>query len=249
MREPSVVGLIPARSGSERIPGKNVRRLAGHPLLAYAIASALDSRVFQQVVVSTDSEEIAETARAYGADTPFLRPPGYAESDSPDIQWVRHALDWFRGSGRDPDCFSILRPTSPFRRSSTIRLAWEAFCREEGIDSLRAVELCSQHPAKMWVRRNDRLLPLMPWGPEDRPWHSSQYKTLPEVWVQNASLEIAWCRVVYEQGTIAGNTIMPWMTRGHEGMDLNSPYDWLVAEAMISSGTATLPDVAELSSS
>ena len=249
MREPSVVGLIPARSGSERILGKNVRRLAGHPLLAYAIASALDSRVFQQVVVSTDSEEIAETARAYGADTPFLRPPGYAESDSPDIQWVRHALDWFRGSGRDPDCFSILRPTSPFRRSSTIRLAWEAFCREEGIDSLRAVELCSQHPAKMWTLRNDRLLPLMPWGPEDRPWHSSQYKTLPEVWVQNASLEIAWCRVVYEQGTIAGNAIMPWMTRGHEGMDLNSPYDWMVAEAMISSGTATLPDVAELSSS
>ena len=101
----------------------------------------------------------------------------------------------------------------------------------------------------MWTLRNDRLLPLMPWGPEDRPWHSSQYKTLPEVWVQNASLEIAWCRVVYEQGTIAGNAIMPWMTRGHEGMDLNSPYDWMVAEAMISSGTATLPDVAELSSS
>ena len=82
-KPPRAVAFVPARSGSERVPGKNVRPLAGHPLLAYAIETALQSGVFERVVVSTDSEEIADVARWYGADVPFLRPAEYATSTSP----------------------------------------------------------------------------------------------------------------------------------------------------------------------
>ena len=147
------VALVPARAGSRRVPGKNVRLLAGHPLLAYTIGAALDSDVFDAVIVSTDSDETAELARRYGAEVPFARPPEFATDTSPDIDWVRHGLSSLRDSGRSWDCFALLRPTSPFRRAETIRRAWAAFVSDGEADSLRAVQLCREHPAKMWVRR------------------------------------------------------------------------------------------------
>jgi hypothetical protein len=86
--DPIAVALIPARQGSKRVPGKNVRLLNGHPMLAYTIAPALESGVFDAVVVSTDSEETAAIAREYGAEVPFLRPAAFATDTSPDIEWV-----------------------------------------------------------------------------------------------------------------------------------------------------------------
>ena len=136
---PTVVALIPARGGSQRVPGKNVLPLAGHPLLAWSIASARESGIFARVVVSTDSEEIAEVARRYGADVPGLRPAELASATSPDVEWVLHAMQ-----GRDEDAFALLRPTSPFRTAATIRRAWARFLElGERVDSLRAVELAS----------------------------------------------------------------------------------------------------------
>lgn len=242
---PSIVALIPARAGSKRVPGKNIKRLAGHPMIAYAIASALDSGVFDRVLVSTDSEKIADIARYYGADVPFLRPAEISGDRSPDIEFVERVLNELKDGGKAYDCFSILRPTSPFRKAETIRRAWKEFLAEEGVDSLRAVEKCRQHPAKMWVVRRHRMMPLIPFGPVEQPWHSSQYPTLPEIYVQNASLEIAWSRVVYEGRTIAGEVLMPFLTQGDEGIDVNDKYDWMIAEQMIASGEAALPPVSQ----
>ena len=242
----SVVALIPARSGSKRVTDKNIRLLAGHPLIAYSISAALQSGVFAAVIVSTDSERYAEVARFYGAEVPFMRPPEYSGDTSPDIEWVAYTLKRLAEEERRYDCFSILRPTSPFRLPETIRRAWLEFCAETGVDSLRAVEKCSQHPAKMWVIRGRRMLPLLPIGPSDQPWHSSQYPSLPEVYVQNASLEIARSRVVFEERTIAGNVLMPFLTCDAEGFDVNKPYDWTLAEHLVHSGQAKLPLVTQL---
>lgn len=227
---PKCVALIPARAGSKRIKDKNVRLLAGHPLIAYTIVAARASGVFQKVLVSTDSAEYADIARAYGADVPFLRPPEFAGATSPDIEWVEHALRRLADAGEAYEAFSILRPTSPFRQPETIRRAWDLFRSEEGIDSLRAVEKCTQHPGKMWVIRGRRMFPLLPFGPERQPWHSSQYPSLPEVYVQNASLEIAWSRVVFQGSTIAGEVILPFLTDEWEGFDINLTGDWRLAE-------------------
>ena len=87
------------------------------------------------------------------------------------------------------------------------------------------------------------MLPLLPIGPADQPWHSSQYPSLPEVYVQNASLEIAWSRVVLEGRTIAGNVVMPFLTSDAEGFDVNNPYDWELAEHMVQTGAALLPTI------
>jgi len=240
---PTVVALIPARVGSKRVPGKNIRPLNGHPLIAYTIAPAIQSGVFDAVIVSTDSEEIAAIARHYGAEVPFMRPAEFAGDTSPDIEWVEYTLRTLAEQGRPYECFSLLRPTSPFRMPATLRRAWETFLSDRRVDSLRAVEKCTQHPAKMWVVRHNRLLPIMPFGPEQQPWHSSQYGSLPEVWVQNASLEIAWSRVALEDRTIAGETLVPFLTDDLEGFDINNRFDWMAAEHLLQSGEARLPDV------
>ncbi len=240
---PNIVALIPARSGSKRVADKNIRPLAGHPVIAYSIAAAIQSGVFAAVIVSTDSERYAAIARHYGAEVPFLRPADIAGDHSPDIEWVEHTLKRLAAEGRSYDCFSILRPTSPFRLPETIRRAWAEFRAETGVDSLRAVEKCGQHPGKMWVIRGRRMLPLLPFGPADQPWHSSQYPSLPEIYVQNASLEIAWSRVALEGRTIAGHVVMPFLTHDDEGFDVNHPYDWELAEQMLKSHRARLPNV------
>jgi CMP-N-acetylneuraminic acid synthetase len=152
--------------------------------------------------VSTDSEEYARIARHYGAETPFLRPAKIAGELSPDIEWVEYTLRKLGEEGRSYECFSILRPTSPFRLPETIRRAWKEFLDETGVDSSRAVEKCRQHPGKMWVVRGKRMMPLLPLTPSEQPWHSSQYQSLPEIYVQNASLEIAWSRIVMEGGQL-----------------------------------------------
>ena len=243
MTTPSIVALIPARAGSKRVPHKNVRELAGHPLIAYTIAAALDSGVFARVVVSTDSEYFADVARHYGAEVPFMRPAEFAGDTSPDIEWVEYTLDRLAREDHAYDCFSLLRPTSPFRKPETIRRAWAEFLAQEGVDSLRAVERCRQHPAKMWIVRGERMYPLLPFGPAEQPWHSSQYPSLPLVYVQNASLEIAWSRVVTNGRSIAGTVLMPFLTEGDEGYDVNDPSDWFYAEHLVSSGEARLPEV------
>ena len=242
---PRVVALIPARAGSKRVKDKNIRPLGGHPVLAYTIAAAVGSGVFDAVVVSTDSERYAEIARHYGAEVPFLRPPELSGERSPDIEFVEHTLRTLAEQGRPYDCFSILRPTSPFRKPETIRRAWETFLAAEGVDSLRAVEKCKQHPGKMWVVRGERMFPLLPLGPPEQPWHSSQYPTLPVVYVQNASLEIAWTRVVLQGRTIAGDVLVPFFTHGDEGYDVNDVADWVYAEYLLSAGEATLPHVSQ----
>jgi CMP-N,N'-diacetyllegionaminic acid synthase len=240
------VALIPARQGSKRVPGKNVRVLRGHPMLAYTIAPAIESGVFDAVIVSTDAEETAAVARHYGAEVPFLRPAAFATDTSPDIEWVEYTLRELGKRGRSWDAFSLLRPTSPLRTPDTIRRAWRQFTSEQGVDSLRAVELCTQHPAKMWVVEGNRMRPLLEQPePGTQPWHSTPYQALPRVYVQNASLEIAWTRIALEKRTIAGDVLIPFITEGYEGFDINDPHDWIVAERLLEDGAAMLPRVAQ----
>ena len=213
-------------------------------MLAYTIAPAIQSGVFDAVIVSTDSEETAAIARHYGAEVPFLRPAAFATDTSPDIEWVDYTLRELGHRGRRWDAFSLLRPTSPFRSADMIRRAWQLFASEPGVDSLRAVELCAQHPGKMWVVEGSRMRPLLGQSePRTQPWHSTPYQALPEVYVQNASLEIAWTRVVFERHTIAGDAMVPFITEGHEGFDINGPQDWMIAERLIADGAVQLPPV------
>jgi CMP-N-acetylneuraminic acid synthetase len=240
---PSAVALIGARSGSERVPGKNVRRLAGHPLLAYAIETARQADVFDRIVVSTDSERIAQVARWYGADVPFLRPDEYATSTSPDIEWIAWTLP--RLDDRY-DVFAIVRATNPFRGPDVIRRGLEQLIATPEADSIRAVELVKQHPGKMWVLDElGRLMrPLLDQSHLDVAWHAGQLQALPPIYVQNSALEIAWTRVVEATGTREGRMVAPFLTQGLEGLNIDDEDDFARAEQLLADGRASLVTVA-----
>lgn len=242
--KPKSVAFIPARSGSKRVPNKNIKPLAGHPMLAYTVRAAIDSGVFDAVICATDSQPYADIAKHYGAEVPFLRSSEISGDKSPDIEWVVWMLQQLKARGRDYEVFSILRPTSPFRLPETIQRAWQAFNEDPSADSLRAIEKCKQHPGKMWVVRGKRMLPIMPFTLNGTPWHSSQYAALPEIYAQDASLEIAWSRIALAQNTIAGEAIIPFISQGLEGFDINEPEDWLLAEYYLAHGQARLPVIA-----
>ncbi len=235
-----LIALIPARSGSKRVKNKNIRKLNGYPLIAYTISSCLQAGIFNRVIVSTDSKEIASIALSYGAEVPFLRPESLSGTYSPDISWIKHALDFLE---EDPHAFAIMRPTSPFRKPKLLREAWKNFQANKGIDSFRAVELCKQHPGKMWTINNGLITPLLSQEQLEIPYHSRQYQDLPEVYVQNSSLEIVRTKAVRETNLHAGKKIAPIFTDKIFGFSIDYEEDFLLAEIMISNGLAELPSV------
>jgi CMP-N-acetylneuraminic acid synthetase len=251
-----IIALIPARGGSKRVPGKNVRELNGHPLLFYTIAAAQESGIFSGIYVSSDDPRICYMAELRGA-TPAPRPPEFATDTSPDIEWIDHFFRLYRCVDNDPDtkckitpdAFAILRPTSPFRSAETIRRAWAEFQEKQPCDSIRAVEKAKQSPFKMWSIFDgfmNHLLPtkvLYPACGFTVPSHSCPTQVNYQYYAQNASLEISWTRNVTEKGSISGSVIKPFFTQGYEGFDINSEDDWILAEALIERGLAQLPEV------
>jgi len=132
-----ILALIPARGGSKGIPRKNIKVVAGKPLIAYSIEQALASRFITRTIVSTDDPEIAQVAREFGAKVPFMRPGEFAQDLSPDIDVFRHALKWLRDrDGYACDLVVHLRPTGPVRRVELIDQAIELILNDPEADSL-----------------------------------------------------------------------------------------------------------------
>ena len=161
---------------------------------------------------------------------------------SPDIDWILHAMD-----GRREDAFAILRPTSPFRSAQTLSRGWSRLLElGDRIDSIRAVQRCHQHPAKMWRLEGDLMRPVLARPEEGTPWHSMQTQTLPEVWAQDSSLEMAWRHVLEgARPTISGERIAPFFTEDAEGFSIDYPEDFDRAELMLERGEVALPRVLE----
>jgi CMP-N,N'-diacetyllegionaminic acid synthase len=219
-----IIAFIPARSGSERIENKNILQINGKPLIHYTIETAIESGIFDRVVVSTDSEKYAKIAKQIDNVEVVIRPAGISGSTSPDIQWVKHAINSL--SLDNSDIFSILRPTSPFRTKSVIQEAVEKFLNNKsGCDSLRAVAKCEVHPGKMWVKQGDFISPLLPYFVDGTPWHSSQKKSLPIIHYQTGSLEIANVSTVTQKGSISGERVLAFEVDGRNAFDINEPSD------------------------
>jgi CMP-N,N'-diacetyllegionaminic acid synthase len=146
-----IMAVIPARGGSKGVPRKNIANLGGKPLIAYTIEVAKKSQLIDAAIVSTDDAEIAEVAGKHGADVPFLRPAELARDDSPDIGFLRHALEWVEAHrGWHPEILVILQPTMPFRRVEDVDGALR-FMIEQDCDSVRTLAMPTHvTPYKMW---------------------------------------------------------------------------------------------------
>jgi CMP-N-acetylneuraminic acid synthetase len=148
----SICAIIPARGGSKGIPKKNIKYLGGYPLIAYSIIAAKLSSLIERIIVSTDSEEIAEIALKYGAEVPFLRPPSIAKDNSKDSDFMIHAIDWFKkNEGTEPQYWVHLRPTTPLRDADIIDNAIKRILKNDSADCLRSAHKASESPFKWFT--------------------------------------------------------------------------------------------------
>ena len=238
-----VIALIPARSGSERIKNKNIMNFYKHPLLAYTINSAINAKIFDKVFVSTDMYKYAKIAKYYGADVDFLRPKRYSKATSPDFEWVKYTLEKFEKMKKTFTHFFILRPTNPFRNEKTIVNAWNIFKKFKKTESLRAVSLAKNHPGKMWLVKSKRIFPLQNYKIKGQPSYNNQFKVLPRIYMQNASLEISKTNVIKKYKTISGKHIIPFYSGSHESIDINYNHDILNIQSLIKSKVIIKPEI------
>ena len=229
MTKMKCLAIVPARSGSQRIPGKNIKLLNGKPMISYTILSALQSKLINRVILSTDSEKIANIAKDYGAEIPFFRPKEIAQKDSTEMQFLLHVLDWLSGQeGYQPDLIIILYPTSPFRKAKSIDRAIETLLAHPEADSLRSIRLCSEHPYKMWVKEGEYLKPFV--KTTDQNSHTLSYQSLPEVYIQNASIYITKPATILQKKSPVGDVVVPFIMDEFESVDVNTPLDFEFAE-------------------
>ncbi|MFC1988628.1 cytidylyltransferase domain-containing protein [Chloroflexota bacterium] len=227
-----ILALIPARGGSKGIPRKNIKDLCGKPLIAYSIKQALASKWNNRVIVSTDDAEIADIAKKYGAEIPFMRPAEYAQDLSPDIDVFRHALKWVKANeGYIPDIVLHFRPTCPIRNVETIDRAIELFVNTPEADSLRSVRTPIQTPYKMWKIADGFMKPLLELPGVVEPYNLPR-QSLPEVYCQTPYLDIVRAGVILNEGKMNGNKILPFIIE-EEWVDIDYPEDFKVAEGLL----------------
>ena len=226
-----ILAIIPARGGSKGIPRKNIVNLCGKPLIAYSIEQALASKWINRVIVSTEDEEIADVARKYGAEVPFMRPEEFAQDLSPDIDVFRHALKWLEtNEGYVPDIVLNLRPTCPIREVETINQAVELFMNTPEADSLRSVCVSSKTPYKMWNIVDRYLKPLLELPGVVEPFNLPR-QVLPEVYGQTPYVDIVRTEVITQKGEMSGDKILSFIIE--EEVDIDYPEDLVKAEKLL----------------
>lgn len=228
-RPMSVLGVIPARGGSKGIPRKNIRPVAGRPLIAYTIEAARKARSLSRVIVSTDDPEIAEVGRAWGAEVPFLRPAELAGDDTPGPETAIHAVEWLRGhEGRAPEYVMTLNPTSPLREAQDIDAA-VAIARRHDADGVVAVCEVKHHP--YWTRAitpDGRLTTAVP---TDRPYESRQ--ELPPMYALTGAIFLVKTAVLLAVRNYYTDRTYAYVMPPERALDVDTPWDLRVLEALL----------------
>jgi len=221
--KPSVLALIPARSGSKSIPDKNIRKINRKPMLAYSIGHALLSKYIDRVVVSTDSEKYARIAESYGAEVPFLRPPEISGDLSTDLEVFQHALNFFIQSEKwCPDICVHLRPTYPIRPDGLIDEMIEKLIHHPDACSIRTVTRAAQTPFKMWYFSESGLINPVIQNPDYPEAWNMPRQSLPQVFIQNACVDVVRTRIILENHSMTGLRIMGFPMEDMFDIDLPS---------------------------
>ncbi len=236
VRPEQVLAVVPARGGSKSLPRKNIRRFAGHPLLAYSIAAGKAARTVGRVLVSTDDPETAAIARRYGAEVPFLRPAELAQDETPDLPVFQHALRWLKGEeGYLPEVVVQLRPTSPLRPPGCVDEAVEILFADSEADSVRGVVPAGQNPYKMWrIDEAGRMRPLL--ASEHREPYNLPRQMLPVTYWQTGHIDAIRTTTITVKEMMSGETILPYILPAEYMVDIDTEWDWQRAERRIQDG-------------
>jgi len=232
-----VLAVIPARGGSKGIPRKNIRPFAGHPLISFSIAAGLKAEMVTRVIVSTDDEEIAEVARAYGAGIPFLRPAELAQDNTTDLPVFQHAVTWLaEHEDYHPDVVVQLRPTSPVRPRDCVDNAVRVLLDHPEADSVRGVVPAGQNPYKMWHIDGETgaMHALINAAGIAEPYNAPR-QSLPPVYWQTGHVDVLRLETL-RGGSMSGRIILPVIIDPIYTVDLDTPAEWDHAEWLVKQG-------------
>lgn len=223
---PTVIGIIPARAGSKGIPGKNLKMIAGKPLVTYAIEAARGSKYLTRCIVSTESKEIADVCRDAGADVPFVRPADLATDAATAMTVMQHALQWLReNDSQQYDYVAYLQPTSPLRTSADIDaciiMAME--CNADSVFSMK--EIPDFAPEKLKILEDGRIQPLL----RDEKKESSPREKGPAVYKRNCAVYLTRTSLL-EKGDLFGKNSFGYVMPEERSIDINTPADLALTE-------------------
>jgi CMP-N,N'-diacetyllegionaminic acid synthase len=232
--KPEILAIVPARSGSKGVPGKNIRLLNRHPLLAYSVAAGACAPSISRVICSTDSEEIGKIAVMYGAEVPFLRPVELSLDNSLDIDAFIWCLNWLeKKEGYIPDLVVQLRPTSPIRFLCDLENSIRSLIESPLTDSVRSVGIPPVNPYKIWtIDELGFLSPLLSLKGVAEPYNSPRQE-LPETWAQTGSIEVIRTEVILSKKSMTGERILPYILNKDIWIDIDSETSLMMAEKII----------------
>jgi CMP-N,N'-diacetyllegionaminic acid synthase len=225
-----VLGLIPARGGSKGISRKNVRDLAGKPLMQWTAEAALAARSITSLVLSTDDDEIAAVGRRCGLRTPFVRPSELAADDTPTLRVVQHAIRTLEQSGESFDAICLLQPTNPFRTAADIDACVELFI-SSGADAVLSVlpVPLDYNPHWVYFREADGSLHLSTGESQPIP----RRQLLPPAFHREGSVYVTRRDIIMETNSLYGDRVVGYEVARHPTINLDTPSDWLRAEELM----------------
>ncbi len=227
----NILGVITARGGSKEIPGKNIKLLGKKPLISYTIKVAKKSQHITDLIVSTDNQEIAEVARQYGAEVPFMRPKELAEDKTPHLPVMQHAIRFMEEKlGKKFDYVVILQPTSPFRTAEDIDETLEVLIKNGADSAVSLVEIESaEHPMKIKKIENDLVVSYCCMEEKE----GIRRQDLPIAYKRNGSVYAMRRDLIIKDNRLYGEKIVGHIVPKERSIDIDSPIDWLKAEYML----------------
>lgn len=219
-----ILALIPARAGSKGVKGKNIKPLAGHPLIAFSIAAARRCKNIDRVIVSTNSRQYADIATKYGAEVPFLRPEEISQDRSTDYDFVKHALDWFsENESRLPRLIVHLRPTTPLRQIKYIEEAIEIMKKDADSTALRSVHKMSESAYKMFEIEN-KFLKRVSTGSFELDRANDPRQGFNDTYFPNGYVDVLKTSFILGNKKIHGNRVFGYVTPF--GAEVDGPEDF-----------------------
>lgn len=224
-----VLGIVTARGGSKGIPRKNIALVAGKPLIAWTALAARASKL-ARVVVSTDDEEIAEVARTWDLDVPFMRPPELAADDTPTIPVLQDVVRKLEASGERYDAIFTLQPTNPLRRASDIDGAIDLLAATGADSVISFVRVGDRHPARMKIVQPDGRVVDPPFAEQ---FEGQRRQDLPQLWLREGSVYLTRRDVLVEHGSLRGDDCRAWEMPEERACNVDTPFDLWLAEQLL----------------
>lgn len=219
------IAIITARGGSKRIPKKNIKEFCGKPIIAYAIEAAIESRIFEEVMVSTDSEEIAKIAEQYGAKVPFMRREETSNDFATTADVLMEVLENYKSIGKQYDYFACIYPTAPFVTAFKLADAMDLLKKEEGTEALISVVKFSFPPQRGFVIKNGKIQYQYP------QFERTRSQDLEPIYHDCGQFYFCSCEAFMKNHTLIQQRTIPYVMDEEEVQDIDTISDWNIAEA------------------